>query len=600
MSIEIKKTGKNTYYRKDGNKMGGKKEKQEIMNISIKYFEKDMAVRYRASSKFLPGWGSFGKMLSGGIKRGGMAVMSACCVMPGDEYRNNIALAAMHHVDRSKVVMIGMEHEFDHTDRLAEEFKHHMDYMSYFKGIPDDPKRINMFYGGERPNTIMIDEVPYNPMDEFDRPDFYRKDIEVLGDGCGSVYPKNPLDVLSEQFKIDINNTHQKDVTNAINNMINVNKAYSMVIDNEGSQLYPETNMCLEGVSIKNVDNSQELFSIDLFKDSLNKYFNYNHYVHINTESLVKVIDDILSKDNKEVLVIDKEEYSTYFSKTDNRYKSVIVNSKDLEIRAEEVIFVASYTTIQESLLKLLESIKGNEEFLITYKRIDKLGICGIISIKEWYMKKSKITLIIPDWMIEPKDVYTYMSGTGISDEEREDTLSKRLDKLLEGTYYKPLLMVKIVPDQERTMLYKIAIVKDNGGPCLCNLEDTTFYSKLEALAESYYILRKNGLKTTEELKDVWKENNIGRGNIVPEIHTISKAELLFLLEKEMIDGSSYQVLRSTNEEGTDTYYNIEYNISGKKSDSEKELLHTWCKTEYEALNKFYTYLCQSKENKNV
>ena len=63
-----------------------------------------------------------------------------------------------------------------------------------------------------------------------------------------------------------------------------------------------------------------------------------------------------------------------------------------------------------------------------------------------------------------------------------------------------------------------------------------------------------------------------------------------------MIDGSSYQVLRSTNEEGTDTYYNIEYNISGKKSDSEKELLHTWCKTEYEALNKFYTYLCQSKE----
>lgn len=488
MSIDIKKTGKNTYYRKDGNKMGGRKEKQEIMNISLKHFEKDMAVRYRAISKFLPGWSSFDKILSGGIKRGEMAVMSACCVMPGDEYRNNMALAAMHHVDRSKVVMIGMEHEFDHTDRLAEEFKHHMDYMRYFKDIPlvtvdgishdpmtkmkDDPKRMNMLYGGERPNTIMIDEVPYNPMDEFDRPEFYRKDIEVVSDGCDSIYPKNPEDVLSEQFKIYIKNTHQKDVTNAINNMINVNKAYSMVIDNEGRQLYPETNMCLEGVSIKNVP------------------------------------DDL------------KE---------------------------------------------------------------------------EWYMKKSKITLIIPDWMIEPKDVYTYMSDTGISDEEKENTLSKRLYKLLEGTYYKPLLLVKIVPDQERTMLYKITIVKDKGGPCLCNLENTTFNSKLEALAESYYILRKNGLKTMEELKDVWKENNIGRGNIVPEIHTISKAELLFLLEKEMIDGSSYQVLRSTNEEGTDTYYNIEYNISGKKSDSEKELLHTWCKTEYEALSKFYTYICKSK-----
>lgn len=482
MGIEIKKTGKNTYYRKDGNKMGGRKEKQEMLNISIKYFEKDFEERDRHSSLIPTGWVGINKMLSGGIKRGEITAITAFCAIPDDKYRNNMALGAMLHVDRNKVVKIGMEHEFDHTDRLAEEFKHHMDYIPLVTGdgvphgvivkMKDIPKRMNMLYGGERQGFVMIDEIPYNTMDEFDRPEFYRRDIEVVSDGCGSIYPKNPEDVLSEQFKIDIINTHQKDVTNAINNMINVNKAYSMVVDNEGRQLYPETNMGLEGVSIKNAP------------------------------------DDL------------KE---------------------------------------------------------------------------EWYMKKSKITLIIPDWMIEPKDVYTYMSMTQISDEEREDTLSKRLDKLLEGTYYKYNIEEKMVPDQERTMLYKITIVKDNGGPCLCNLENTTFYSKLEALAESYYILRKNGLKTTEELKDVRKENNIGRGNIVPEIHTISKAELLFLLEKEMIDGSSYQVLQSTNEEGTETYYHIEYNIGGKKSDSEKELLCKWCKTEYEALSKFYTYICKSK-----
>lgn len=466
MSIEIKKSGKNTYYRKDGNKMGGRKEKQEVLNISIKHWKRDMAVRYRAGAKTMTGWGQFEGMIAGGFKKGEMAMVGVICgAFPEDHFKSNVALGAVRAVERGKVVMIGMEHEFDHTDRLAEELKIHGKYMPYNRPI----------------QLAYVDGVPYNPMDEFDRPNFY-KEKQFIVDLPDSIYPKNPEEVLSEQFKIDVNDTHQKLVTDAINSFVNVNKPYKLVVDNEGRQLYPEANMGLEDVNLKT--------------------------------SLDKVPE----------------------------------------------------THVDENV---------------------------------WYMQKSKITLVIPDWMIEPKDVCEYMNSTGISEEEKEDTLIKRLNTLLEGTYYKPLLLVKIVPDQERTMLYKIAIVKDKGGPCLCNLENTTFNSKLEALAESYYILRKNGLKTTEELKDVWKENNIGRGNIVPEIHTISKAELLFLLEKEMIDGSSYQVLQSTNEEGTDTYYNIEYNINGKKSDSEKVLLHTWCKTEYEALSKFYTYLFQNKGLKN-
>lgn len=34
MSIDIKKTGKNTYYRKDGNKMGGRKKTRDNEYIS--------------------------------------------------------------------------------------------------------------------------------------------------------------------------------------------------------------------------------------------------------------------------------------------------------------------------------------------------------------------------------------------------------------------------------------------------------------------------------------------------------------------------------------------------------------------------------------
>lgn len=464
MSIEIKKSGKNTYYRKDGNKMGGRKEKQEVLNISIKHWKRDMAVKHRAGAKTMTGWGQFEGMIAGGFKKGEMAMVGVICgAFPEDHFKSNVALGAVRAVERGKVVMIGMEHEFDHSDRLAEELKNHGEYMPYNRPI----------------QLAYVDGVPYNPMDEFDRPNFY-KEKQFIMDLPDSIYPKNPEEVLSEQFKIDVNDTHQKLVTDTINSFVNVNKPYKLVVDNEGRQLYPETNMGLEDVNLKT--------------------------------SLDKVPE----------------------------------------------------THVDENV---------------------------------WYMQKSKITLVIPDWMIEPKDVCEYMNSTGISEEEKEDTLIKRLNTLLEGTYYKPLLLVKIVPDQERTMLYKIAIVKDKGGPCLCNLENTTFNSKLEALAESYYILRKNGLKTTEELKDVWKENNIGRGNIVPEIHTISKAELLFLLEKEMIDGSSYQVLRSTNEEGTDTYYNIEYNISGKKTDA-KEILHTWSKSEYEALSNFYTYLRENKKDK--
>ncbi len=615
MSIDIKKTGKNTYYRKDGNKMGDRKEKQEIMNISIKYFEKDIAVRYRASSKFLPGWSSFDKMLSGGIKRGEMAVMSACCVMPGDEYRNNMALAAMHHVDSSKVVMIGMEHEFDHTDRLAEEFKHHMDYMPYFKDIPlvtvdgishdpmtkmkDDPKRMNMFYGGYRPGFVMIDEVSYNTMDEFDRPEFYRKDIEVVSDGCGSVYPKNPLDVLSEQFKIDVNDTHQKLVTDAINSFVNVNKPYKLVVDNEGRQLYPETSLGINGTTLINNDlNKPELDTIDIFKDkdSLNKYLNYYHCMEINVNALVRVIDDILVKDNKEVLVIDKEDDSTYFLKIDARYKSVIVDKDILEIDPESAINTEAYTTIQESLLKLLESIKGNEEFLLTYKIENDKGCEAFIVKKEWYMKKSKITLVIPDWMIEPKDVYVYMNSTGISEEEKEDTLKKRLNTLLEGTDYKWSIEEKMVPDTERTMLYNILLTRDNFVTCTLELYKKMYYTKIEALAECYYFLRNSGLKTMEEVNNMWKKNedDIGRGSSKPYIFMdVTIEELIEDITSLLPENASYEVIHSTNEEGTITKYNIEYTLSGVST----VLLDTWCKTQAEALGNLHTYLRNNKSN---
>ena len=477
MGIEIKKTGKNTYYRKDGNKMGSRKEKQEIMNISIKYWETDMAVRHRAGAKTMTGWGQFEGMMAGGFKRGEMSMVGAICgAFPEDHFKSNVALAAVRAADRGNVFMIGMEHEFDHTDRLTEELKVHGKYMPYNRPI----------------QLAYVDGVPYNPMDEFDRPDFY-KERNFVTDMQGSFYPKNSEEVLSEQFKIDVNDTHQNLVRETINKMVNVNKPYKLVVDNEGRQLYPETSLGINGATLINNDlNKPELDTIDIFKDkdSLNKYLNYYRCVEINVNALVKVIDDILAKDNKEVLVIDKEDDRTYFLKIDARYKSVIVDKNILEIDPESAINTEAYTTIQESLLKLLESIKGNDEFLLTYKIENDKGCEAFIVKKEWYMKKSKITLVIPDWMIEPKDVYVYMNTTGISEEEKEDTLSKRLNTLLEGTDYNWIIEEKMVPDAERTMLYNTRLIRGNFVTCVNELDNKMFYTKIEALAECYYFLR--------------------------------------------------------------------------------------------------------------
>lgn len=375
MGIEIKKTGKNTYYRKDGNKMGGRKERQEIMNISIKYWETDMAVRHRAGAKTMTGWGQFEGMMAGGFKRGEMAMVGAICgAFPEDHFKSNVALAAVRAADRGNVVMIGMEHEIDHTDRLTEELKVHGKYMPYNRPI----------------QLAYVNGVPYNPMDEFDRPDFY-KEKSFITDMQGSFYLKNPEEVLSEQFKIDIHETQDILVIEAINKMVNVNKPYKLVIDNEGKPLYPEIGWNtpeFDNINFRKFNTSDfdkpELDSVDLFKDKdfLDKYFEHNHFEHMQIDSLVNVIDNILDKDNQEVLVIDKEDDKTYFSKTDDRYKSVIVDKERLEIDPESAITTDSYVTIQESLLRLLESIKGNEEFLVTYKHIDNVGVCGILSRK--------------------------------------------------------------------------------------------------------------------------------------------------------------------------------------------------------------------------
>lgn len=255
-------------------------------------------------------------------------------------------------------------------------------------------------------------------------------------------------------------------------------------------------------------------------------------------------------------------------------------------------------------------------------------------------MKKYKITLVIPEWMIEPKNVYRYMSATGISDEEKEDTLIKRLDKLLENTDYKWSLEEKMVPDSERTMLYNTRLMCGVFVTCVNELDNKFYYTKLEALAEAYkaiYNFKKEGyLKFNKDDENVpkpldnvskydsslplgvtsledllnWSKStgfkfestepenlNIGRGFTKPVFETCNKEELLFLIENEMIDGSSYQVLQATNEEGTDTYYNIEYNVDDEKTDA-KEILHTWSKSEYEALSNFYTYLRENKKDK--
>lgn len=608
MSIEIKKTGKNTYYRKDGNKMGRRKEKQEVVNISLKYWETDMAIRHRARSKLTSGSSIFDGMLSGGLKKSEIAMIGAICgAFPEDNFKSNVSSGIVKTAtDRGRVVMIGMEHEFDHTDRLAEEIKNQFEYLPY-------NRQVQLAY---------VDGVPYNPMDEFDRPEFY-KEKQFIVDMPDSIYPKNPEEVLSEQFKIDVNDTHQKLVTDTINSFVNVNKPYKLVIDNEGRQSYPET-FALDGINLKTsldkvpetyVDENAWLLKelnvkngnfepVDIFKDyiSLDFFLDLYNHVNFNVNALVKVIDDILAKDNKEVLVIDKEDDSTYFLKIDARYKSVIVDKDRLEIDPESAINTEAYTTIQESLLKLLESIKGDNEFLLTYKIENDKGCEAFIIKKEWYMKKFKIILNIPDRMIEPNDVYTFMSSTGISEEEKENTLSKRLDKFLEGTGYNWSIEEKMVPDNERTMLYRTKLIKDNIVTSVNELDNKMYYTKIEALAETYKILynfKKDGLikfekeEVTFPTEDVFKHSNvIEKSHPKPMLFMdVTIEELIENIASLLPENTSYEVITTPHIEGMEPLYSINYTYSSGVNN----VVVTWSSTQAEALCKFYIYLRNNK-----
>lgn len=585
MSIEIKKTGKNTYYRKDGNKLGKRKEKMEMFYISFKHFEKDITARCRSGSKILSAWNSFNSIMSCGFKKGEMAMLGAVCgTFPEEQFRSNVALSAMRNLDKNKVIMIGMEHEFDHTEKLAEEFKNHMEFMPYYKPIPLAYKEI---------------------MDDLNRPDFY-KEKNFITDMQGSYYLKNPEEVLSEQFQVSVNDTQQKIVTDTINSFVNVNKPYNLTIDNEGRQLYPETMVGINGITVTNIDlNKPELDTIDIFKDkdSLNNYLNYYHCTEININSLVKVIDDILAKDNKEVLVINKEDDDTYFFKTeDNIYKSVIVDKDRFRINPVSAINTEAYTTIEESLLKLLESIKGDDEYLLTYKIENDKGCEAFIVKKEWYMKKFKIILNIPDWMIEPNDVYTFMSSTGISEEEKENTLSKRLDKFLEGTGYNWSIEEKMVPDNERTMLYRTKLIKDNIVTSVNELDNKIYYTKIEALAETYKILynfKKDGLikfekeEVTFPTEGVFKNSNvIGRGHPKPMLFMdVTIEELIENIASLLPENTSYEVITTPHIEGMEPLYSINYTYSSGVNN----VVVTWSSTQAEALCKFYIYLRNNK-----
>lgn len=197
MAIEIKKVGKNIYYRKDSNKLGKRKEKQEMLNISLKHFEKDMAIKYRASPKFLSVLG-VGK-IHGGIKRGEMVMLGAIPALHHENDGMSIVnhTIAMNTIERNqKVMLVGME---------------------------DDPKRINFLYG-ERPNIISVDDIPYNPMDEFDRPWFYNNNDEtkLLSEHCKSTFEKGREIVINKQAVADMKNI----VLNLNNNVFNNKKPY--------------------------------------------------------------------------------------------------------------------------------------------------------------------------------------------------------------------------------------------------------------------------------------------------------------------------------------------------------------------------------------
>lgn len=183
-------------FKKDSNKLGGKKQRLASLNYREALWKNATHNLLEREAKHLSKlkpffnydctgrkdmllsapWGIEDR-LTGGFKPDEMSVFSA--VNHHDDIRAHIGIGMLgtcaFPVDSSKIMLVGLEQQHREISRIVTES---LKLKNPMVNHVDDPKRINFHYG-ERPDIMLVDDIPYNPMDEFDRPWMYDKDMEV-------------------------------------------------------------------------------------------------------------------------------------------------------------------------------------------------------------------------------------------------------------------------------------------------------------------------------------------------------------------------------------------------------------------------------------
>lgn len=95
-------------------------------------------------------------------------------------------------------------------------------------------------------------------------------------------------------------------------------------------------------------------------------------YSSFNIDNLVNIIDEILVKDGCEVYVISSEDSSENFLDDEIGYKVIIIKKDNFDVEDNIALEFTTYVTMQEGLLHLLDEIKGDINLQIVLYQTEK------------------------------------------------------------------------------------------------------------------------------------------------------------------------------------------------------------------------------------
>lgn len=321
--LTITKYGKSLCYRKDGNKLGKRKNKEVRDKVTM-----DLLISKIKTRKEFKNTSLIEKGIPGSIG----ASMAKTLLRVTD---NTLSTNMVYGLYGSDNIGINNESLTSVSKKIA-------------KAIPEK------YHNNENKNLVFVDGIPYNPMDELDWP--ISKEREKMLDAVLSEINSFGLKkneyflsgITLPQFELK-NNTMLEQLISA-KDIISKNMENSLILaQEEWSKSFP---------AIWNEESTSSLsFTLD----------NIMSYELFNIDNLVAIIDTILDKDNSEVYVISSDDSPENFLDGEIGYKVLIIKKDNFDVEDNIALEFTTYETIQEGLLKLLNEIKGDKKLQMVF-----------------------------------------------------------------------------------------------------------------------------------------------------------------------------------------------------------------------------------------